>query len=95
MLARTVNMTPDSAWDAMVIHSQESQGSSGMEQVRLIAGLCDFGAETHSNLLERKINGNATDQATLRFSELLGSVLDLRQLWGENFEFGFNSKNQL
>jgi len=45
-------------------------------------------------LHERKINGDATDQAILRFSESLGSVSELRSSWRKNFELAFNSKNK-
>ena len=43
---------------------------------------------------ERKINGDATDQAVLRLSESLGSVAQLRQDWKKIFEIAFNSKNK-
>jgi sodium/potassium-transporting ATPase subunit alpha len=90
----TANMTPESARDIMVLHGKGSQGSSALEQLRLIAGLCnsgEFDAATHNRpLSERKINGDATDQAILRFSESLGPVSDLRQLWRKNFELAFN-----
>lgn len=45
-------------------------------------------------LHERKINGDATDQAILRFSESLGPVSELRQMWKKTFELAFNSKNK-
>jgi sodium/potassium-transporting ATPase subunit alpha len=44
--------------------------------------------------VERKIAGDATDQAVLRFSESLGPVHDLQQLWKRTFELAFNSKNK-
>ena len=45
-------------------------------------------------LNERKIHGDATDQAILRFSESLGPVSELKQLWRKTFELAFNSKNK-
>lgn len=67
-------------------------------QLRAIAGLCNAGefdvGTDHLPLNERKINGDATDQAILRFSESLGSVSDLRRMWRKNFELVFNSNNK-
>jgi sodium/potassium-transporting ATPase subunit alpha len=45
-----------------------------------------------SRFSERKIAGDATDQAALRFSESLGPVRDLQQPWRRTFEPAFNSK---
>lgn len=67
-------------------------------QLRAIAGLCNAGefdvGTDQLPLNERKINGDATDQAILRFSESLGSVSDLRRMWRKNFELVFNSNNK-
>jgi sodium/potassium-transporting ATPase subunit alpha len=96
------NMDPTSARDEMVQYG-EHQGEgqrlyNSVAQLRSIAGLCnsgEFDASTnHLPLHERKINGDATDQAILRFSESLGPVTELRQMWKRTFELAFNSKNK-
>ncbi|OCL07754.1 Na/K ATPase-like protein alpha 1 subunit [Glonium stellatum] len=78
--------------------TQPSRPDDAIEQVRILAGLCnagDFDASTAElPLNERKINGDATDQAILRLSESLGSVSELRKSWKKTFEIGFNSKNK-
>lgn len=88
-------MTPQSARDEM---ASNDRNNTAISQMRLIAGLCnsgEFDASTiHLPLSERKINGDATDQAVLRFSESLGSVSDLRDMWRKTFELAFNSKNK-
>jgi sodium/potassium-transporting ATPase subunit alpha len=82
----------------MVHRRSEDKGFSAVDQLRSIAGLCNSGefdaATTHLSLAERRINGDATDQAVLRFSESLGSVSELRQMWKKSFELAFNSKNK-
>lgn len=69
-----------------------------MEEIRLLSGLCNAGefdaASMHMPIHERKINGDATDQAVLRLSETLGSVAELRRDWKKVFEIPFNSKNK-
>ncbi|KAK7995179.1 hypothetical protein PG990_013952 [Apiospora arundinis] len=71
---------------------------SAIHQLRSAAGLCnsaDFDAETLSApLAERRIFGNATDQAALRFSAALGSLSDLRQMWAQRFELAFDSRTK-
>lgn len=91
----TKKMTTQGARDAMI----RLQGSSNpIGQLRAAAGLCNAGefdaASIHLPLDERKINGDATDQAVLRFSELLGSVAELRRMWRKRFDLAFNSKNK-
>jgi sodium/potassium-transporting ATPase subunit alpha len=94
----TETMNPASARDEMMYRWRETKGNNGIEQLRLTAGLCnsgDFDAATMNlPLHERKINGDATDQAILRFSESLGPVSELRSSWRKNFELAFNSKNK-
>jgi sodium/potassium-transporting ATPase subunit alpha len=93
-------MDPQGARDQMHQHGQpvESGRFNAVSQLRSIAGLCnsgDFDAATmRLPLHERKINGDATDQAILRFSESLGPVSELRQMWKKTFELAFNSKNK-
>lgn len=91
-------MTPESTRDEMILRHNKTNRKNAIDQLRLIAGLCNSGefdeATNHLPLHERKINGDATDQAILRFSESLGPVSELRQLWRKNFELAFNSKNK-
>lgn len=88
-------MTPQSARDEMV---SSGRNDTAISQMRLIAGLCNFGefdaGTIHLPLSERRINGDATDQAVLRFSESLGPVSELRNMWRKTFELAFNSKNK-
>jgi len=72
--------------------------SNAIEQLRSVAGLCnagEFDATTrHLPLEERKIHGDATDQAILRFSESLGPISDLKRCWTTKYNLAFNSKNK-
>jgi magnesium-transporting ATPase (P-type) len=72
--------------------------STGVHQLRALSGLCnaaEFDAAAENMPLdERPIFGDATDQAILRFSELLGPVSEMRRLWKKTWELAFNSKNK-
>ena len=91
-------MTPEEARDEMMKRRNEGTGINAVSQLRTIAGLCNSGefdvSTDHLPLHERKINGDATDQAILRLSESLGPVSELRHLWKKTFELAFNSKNK-
>jgi sodium/potassium-transporting ATPase subunit alpha len=91
-------MSPEGARDEMIQRRHEADGTNAVDQLRVIAGLCNSGefdaATDHLPLHERKINGDATDQAILRLSESLGPVAELRQMWKKTFELAFNSKNK-
>ncbi|KAH6620011.1 hypothetical protein C7974DRAFT_457820 [Boeremia exigua] len=69
-----------------------------IDRLRMLAGLCNSGefdaATMHLPIADRKINGDATDQALLRLSESLGSVAELRRDYKKVFEIAFNSKNK-
>ena len=69
-----------------------------LQQLRVVAGICNAGefdaATMNLPLRDRKIIGDATDQAVLRFSESLGSVHELRTMWRKRFDLAFNSKNK-
>ena len=77
---------------------EKSSINSHIDQLRVVAGLCNAGefdvATQHLPLSERKVNGDATDQAILRFSESLGTVSDIRRMWKKTFELAFNSNNK-
>ncbi|TVY71246.1 Sodium/potassium-transporting ATPase subunit alpha-A [Lachnellula suecica] len=92
------NMDPQGTRDEMMQRRSEGGGVNAVDQLRAIAGLCNSGefdaATAHLPLNQRKINGDATDQAVLRFSESLGPVSELRQFWKKTFELAFNSKNK-
>jgi sodium/potassium-transporting ATPase subunit alpha len=92
------NMTSEGARDEMIRQRDANSAQNALDQLRAIAGLCNSGefdaATSHLPLPERKIHGDATDQAILRFSEHLGSVSQLRTMWVKNFELAFNSKNK-
>lgn len=88
-------MSPQEAKTNMEAGAGEN---NSIAQLRALAGLCNAGefdaATNHLPLAERKIAGDATDQAVLRFSESLGPVRDLHLLWRKTFELAFNSKNK-
>lgn len=97
--------TPEAARDLMAVLRSENnlavlskKREDVIDQVRILCGLCNSGefdaATMHLPISERKINGDATDQAVLRLSESLGSVAELRYDWRKVFEIAFNSKNK-
>jgi sodium/potassium-transporting ATPase subunit alpha len=90
-------MTPETARDEMMQRRSDEKGNA-VSQLRAVAGLCnsaEFDATTNGlPLHERKINGDATDQAVLRLSESLGSVSEMKNYWRKSFELAFNSKNK-
>ena len=91
-------MTSMTAQDEMIRQRGAKSGQNAIDQLRVIAGLCNSSefdaASSHLPLPKRKINGDASDQAILRFSEHLRSVSDLKRMWVKNFELAFNSKNK-
>ncbi|KAI1119235.1 hypothetical protein F5Y14DRAFT_126985 [Nemania sp. NC0429] len=72
--------------------------STGVSQIRAIAALCNAAefdaAEADLPVSQRRVYGDATDQAILRFSERLGSVRHMRQCWNKTYDLAFNSKNK-
>lgn len=72
--------------------------SEALEQLHLVAGLCNaaqFDASTLGlPISQRRINGDATDTAILRFAEELGDVSILARDWKLEFDLPFNSKNK-
>ena len=89
-------LTPVTARDEM-IRNQDTPNNM-ISQFRAVAGICNAGefdvTTTNLPLQDRKINGDATDQAVLRFSEGLGPVSDVRRMWRKRFDLAFNSKNK-
>jgi sodium/potassium-transporting ATPase subunit alpha len=82
----------------VAIVKDEGGTKEALEQLRTVAGLCNaaqFDAATlNLPISERKINGDATDTAILRFAEELGDVSDLTGNWKREFDLPFNSKNK-
>jgi magnesium-transporting ATPase (P-type) len=73
--------------------------ASAWTQLWHVAGLCCsamFDSETITRpLAERKILGDATDQANLRFAETLGPVHTLLSSWKQVLDIPFNSKSKV
>ena len=74
-------------------------GAAALDQLRAVAALCNdgqFDVATRSlPLAEMTIHGDATDQAVLRFAEILGPcVSELRAHWATKYSLPFNSKNK-
>lgn len=71
---------------------------SAIQQIRALAAICNAGefdtATATLPLNDRRIFGDATDQAILRFSEGLGSISEVRQDWKLCFDLVFDSKNK-
>jgi sodium/potassium-transporting ATPase subunit alpha len=97
--------TPEAARDTMAVLRSENnlaaltkKREGIIDQVRIVGGLCNSGefdaATMHLPISDRKVNGDATDQAVLRLSESLGSVSELRRDFKKVFEIAFNSKNK-
>ncbi len=95
----TKKMTPESARKEMIkICHDHNISTNAVDQLKAIAGLCNSGefdaASGNLPLQKRKINGDATDKAILRFSEGIGSVSELKGFWNKTFELAFDSKNK-
>jgi sodium/potassium-transporting ATPase subunit alpha len=75
-----------------------NQASSPIDQLWSLAGLCnaaEFDAVTqHLPIASRKVHGDATDQAILRFAESVGPISELKRCWSTKFNLAFNSKNK-
>jgi sodium/potassium-transporting ATPase subunit alpha len=82
----------------VAIHKADGEVKDTLEQLHVVSALCNaaqFDAATlHFPISERKINGDATDTAILRFAEELGDVNDLTANWKREFDLPFNSKNK-
>lgn len=72
--------------------------TAAISQLRAMTALCNAAefdaADTQTPVESRKVYGDATDQAILRFAEQLGSVREMRLGWKKTFELAFNSKNK-
>lgn len=70
----------------------------GLQKLATVAAVCndaEFDASTiHMQVADRKVNGDATDSAILRFAESMTRVSVLRASWRSLFKVAFNSKNK-
>jgi sodium/potassium-transporting ATPase subunit alpha len=83
----------------LLIDEKSAKENHSWMQLWHVAGLCcsaQFDSETAGRpVAERKILGDATDQATLRFAETLSPVKPLLESWKQMLEIPFNSKNKV
>jgi len=91
--------TPREAHEKVILHqASPTNVGSALSQLRAAASLCcaaTFDATTvNLPLANRKINGDATDCAVLRFAEELGRVDEMHAAWNKVYEIPFNSKNK-
>lgn len=72
--------------------------SEGLRQLANACAVCneaEFDASTLDKpTMDRKVNGDATDSAILRFAESMNLVSELRNAWRSIFKVAFNSKNK-
>ena len=72
--------------------------SHGVIQLAAIAGICNeatFDAAGKNEPAElRKVNGDATDSAILRFAEILRPVQESKDQWHEVYGTSFSSKTK-
>jgi sodium/potassium-transporting ATPase subunit alpha len=94
-------MTASVASGVLGITDDEGTSSRLFKPLKLlseIGGLCNAGefdpTTIHLPPDLRKVHGDATDQAVLRFSEGLTSVAQMRENWKRIFRVAFNSKNK-
>jgi sodium/potassium-transporting ATPase subunit alpha len=97
MFVTDYSLCTDACSPSLTKENTVQNDGSGIQQLRAVAGLCngaEFDTESTSPSSEQRIFGDATDQASLRFSETLGSVTELRKHWKPYFELAFDSKNK-
>lgn len=89
-----VGKTSMSALDAPARY----QTCEGLRQLANSCAICndaEFVASTMDQpIADRKINGDATDSAILRFAEGMNMVSEIRNSWRSIFKVAFNSKNK-
>ncbi|EME45193.1 hypothetical protein DOTSEDRAFT_71046 [Dothistroma septosporum NZE10] len=74
---------------------KECEGIRQLANVSAVCNEADFDASTLDRpVIDRKVNGDATDSAILRFAESMQKVGDLRNDWRSIFKVAFNSKNK-
>ncbi len=89
--------TPTSLRDTLVTSSLQQR--ENLNQLPAISAICNSATMTNvgdaSETMGRKIMGDATDTAILRFSDQVGSSEQYREPWNEVFKVSFNSKVSL
>ena len=72
--------------------------AAALKQLAELGGICNAGefdaATLHLPKDQRKVMGDATDSAILRFAEQLVSVNNTREKWKRIYKVAFNSKNK-
>lgn len=91
--------TQYSTAEAQAVMVKDIEGArQSMEQLQLVGALCNaaqFDAATLDlPISQRRINGDATDCAILRFAAELGDTSIFSSQWVMKFELPFNSKNK-
>jgi sodium/potassium-transporting ATPase subunit alpha len=80
------------------VEAADDKKGKSLQQLQIVGALCNAGefdvTTNHLPLSERKIIGDATDQAILRFSESLLSVVESRAMWRKRYDIPFNSKDK-
>ncbi|KAK9318708.1 P-type ATPase, partial [Lipomyces orientalis] len=94
-----LDMSPRQAIDRQITANSKLLSNTAVYQLQSVASLCNSGefdvTTSRLPLEQRKITGDATDQAVLRFAQTLGSVAEARAMWNKRYELPFNSKNKL
>ncbi|KAI9689400.1 MAG: hypothetical protein M1822_010051 [Bathelium mastoideum] len=76
----------------------DAASNDGPEELGIMGGVCNAGEFDAATLnlpaAERNINGDATDQAILRFAESIIPVVEIRKQFRTIFKVAFNSKNK-
>lgn len=76
-------------------HYSNSEGLRQLANTSAVCNEAEFDASTMDlPIADRKVNGDATDSAILRFAESMSLVSDLRMAWRSIFKVAFNSKNK-
>ena len=72
--------------------------TAGLKKLAVVSSICndaEFDAsESSVPVADRKVNGDATDSAILRFAESMTVTYSLRRAWKTIFKVAFNSKNK-
>ncbi|KAF1808571.1 Na/K ATPase alpha 1 subunit [Eremomyces bilateralis CBS 781.70] len=94
-------MTANAAIGALELGQKDeyaSQISRVLEEIAEIGALCNAGEFDASTINlpaeQRKVHGDATDSAILRFSEALIPVSQTREKWQRLYRLAFNSRNK-
>ncbi|KAK4561596.1 hypothetical protein LTR86_004275 [Recurvomyces mirabilis] len=78
--------------------SSAFENHAGLQKLAAVASICndaEFDASTlTAQITDRKVNGDATDSAILRFAEGMHPVQHRRAAWRSLFKVAFNSKNK-